>query len=77
MHEERDRVTQTVSCLGYLRLSERENFIGGGALILYLVVLLIAVSYSWQYVDSRWLSFEMDASATESSMSGTSMIVCT
>ena len=41
-----------------------------GSLIPYLVVLLVAVSYSWQYVYSRRMSFEMDASAIKSLMSG-------
>ena len=38
---------------------------GGSSLIPYLVISLVAVSYSWQYVYSRWMSFEMDASTIE------------
>lgn len=36
-----------------------------------LVGLLVAVSYGWPYVYSGWMSFEMDASAIKSLMSGT------
>lgn len=39
---------------------------GVRGLVLYLVVLLVAVSYSWQYVYPRWMSFEIDASAIKS-----------
>ena len=38
--------------LSYLGLSERGNFLGGSSLVPYLVVLPVAVSYSWQYVYS-------------------------
>lgn len=54
-----------VSFLGYPELSERGNFMvgegQGNSLIPCLVVLLVAVSYSWQYVYSGWKSSEMDA----------------
>ena len=44
---------------------------GRGSLIPYLVVLLVAVSFSWQYVYPRWMSFERNALAIKSLMSGT------
>lgn len=50
-----------VSYLGYPKLSERGNFMGGGSLIPYLVVLLVAVSFSLRCVYSGQKSAEMDA----------------
>ena len=44
---------------------------GGEDLDPYLLGLLIAVSYSWQHVYPRWMSFEMVASAIKSLMSST------
>lgn len=41
---------------------------GGGGLIPHLVVLLIIVSYRWQCVYSRWMSFEMDSLANKASV---------
>ena len=39
---------------------------GADSLVPYLVGLLVAVLYTWQYVYSEWLSFEMNASGIES-----------
>lgn len=44
---------------------------GGGGPIPYLVVLLLAVSHSWQYVYSRWMPFEIDASGMRNLTLGT------
>lgn len=46
---------------------------GGDGLILFLAVLLVAVIVCLRAGDSysRWVSFEMDASATQSLKSGT------
>ena len=59
------QVTHVVSYLDYLG-----NFMGGAGLVPCLVVLLGAVSQSWQYVYSfKMDSFEMDASAIKSLIS--------
>ena len=34
---------------------------GGGSLVPYLVVLQVAMPYSWRYFYSRWISSEVDA----------------
>ena len=47
-----------VSYLSYPGISERGTFMGGGGLVSCLLALLVAVSYSWQSVYSRWMSFE-------------------
>ena len=60
-----------VSYPGYPGLSERGTLMGGGGPVPCLLVLLVAVSYIWQHVYSRWMSFEMDASAIKSLMPGT------
>lgn len=39
---------------------------GGDGLVPYLVVLLVSVSYSWQYIYLRWVSFQMGASVIKS-----------
>lgn len=44
---------------------------GRGSLIPYLLVLLVAMSYSWIFVYSSWMYFEMDALAIKSLISGT------
>lgn len=54
------KVTQEAHYLGYPVLSEIGNLMGGLSLISYLVVLLVAISYNWQYIYSRRVSFEMD-----------------
>lgn len=54
--------------VSYPGLSERGAFMG---LIPYLFVLLIAVSYSWPNVYSRWMSSEMDVLAIKNLMPGT------
>lgn len=64
-------VTQAVSYLGYPGLSGRGNLMGGSGIIHYLDVLLVAISYSCQYIYLRRMSFEMDASSINSLMSGT------
>ena len=56
MLEGEGRVTQVVRHLGYPGLPERGTFVGGGSLIPLLVVLLVVVSYSCQYLYSRWMS---------------------
>lgn len=58
MPEGRSGVLQMGSYLCYPGLSERGNFVGGSTLIPYLVVLL--VSYDWQYIYLRCVSFEID-----------------
>lgn len=75
MQERRNGVTQMVIYLGYPGLSERGNFMGKGGLIPSLVVLLVVVSYSWQYVYSGWKSSEMDALAIKNLISSTQSIL--
>ena len=43
------------------KTSWKKKFLGVGSLVSYLVVLLVTVSYTWQYVCSREKSFEMNA----------------
>ena len=56
------RVTHVVSYLSYLGISERGTFMGGGGLVSCPLVLLVAVSYGWQPVYSRGMSFEKHTS---------------
>lgn len=65
------RVTQPVSYLGYPGLPERKNFMDRDSLAPYLVVLLVAVSYSRQYVYTRQMSFKKDTLAIQSLMPST------
>ena len=69
--EEKSGVTQEVSYLSYPGLSTKGVFRGGDDLIPWQVIWLVAVSYNWQYVYSRWMSFEIDALRLKSLMSGT------
>ena len=71
MGEGRSRIIPAGNYLNYSGFSERGNFIGGGDLILYLVVLLVAVSCSWQWIYSRWMTFGTDAWAIKTLMSDT------
>lgn len=75
MQERRNGVTQMVSYLGYPGLSERGNFMGKGGLIPSPVVLLVVVSYSWQYVYLGWKSSEMYALTIKNLMSSTQSIL--
>lgn len=52
------QVIQIAIYLGHAGLSDSTNFMGGGGLILYLVVLLVVVSHCSQYVYSRWVSLK-------------------
>lgn len=51
--EERNEAT-----LGQPGLSEGQTFMGGGNLVPYLVVLLVAISYSQQYGYSKQMSLK-------------------
>lgn len=63
MQEGRNGVTHMVSYPGYPGLSGKVNFMSGGSLVPY-VVLLVAVSYSCHtYVYSGWMPSVMDALA--------------
>lgn len=53
------------------QVSLNGTFTGRGGRVLYLVILLVAVTYSRQYIHSRWMSFEMVALPTKNLMSGT------
>lgn len=60
--EEARSLTQVVSYRGSLRLSKQGmSWAGGVGLVPYLVVWLVAVSYSWQCISLGWRSWQSKA----------------